>query len=665
MVYVEIAFPLPVPQNYSYRIPEGTAPPSFGSRVEAPLGKRKLTGWVISRGETPPPGVPADKLRDIHRVVDQESLMDEELLGLAQWLTRYTGCSLGEALGAMLPGGRREKELPVLGLDEEISPDEAPQLSREQQEAAEAVIGGLNPQGDSPGPEGKGRFFYLHGITGSGKTEVFIRAAQDILDRGMGVIFLVPEISLTHQTLDTLRRRFSQPLAVLHSGLTPSQRLTEWRRIQRGEARLVVGARSAVFAPVRSLGLIIMDEEHEPSYKSGNTPRYHARQVAMKRAGLRKARLLMGSATPSMEAWYAMETGRLHRLVLSRRLSGGTLPRIEPVSLLGEPAFLSRRLVEEMRRVLEACKQVILFLNRRGFSSFFHCRSCGYVMQCRQCSVSLTYHKQENMMVCHYCGYRVRPVVSCPDCGSVDVGYSSFGTEQIEEEVRRIFPQARTARLDTDSVRKKGVLQKTLQQFRRGEVDILLGTQMVAKGLNFPGVRLVGIVLADTGLSLPDFRAAERTFSLLTQVAGRAGRFDQEGKVLVQTYKPEHPAVALAVQGRQQDFYQWELGNRKDQGFPPFTRLIRLVFRSRRADRAEQSAAEFADFLEDHLDAESELLGPSECALGIIGGNHRWHLLVSSGNFEAARRVVLGAHRAYKTPAGVYVELDVDPLALL
>jgi primosomal protein N' (replication factor Y) len=378
--------------------------------------------------------------------------------------------------------------------------------------------------------------FYLYGITGSGKTEVFLRAAEEMLREGKSVIYLVPEISLTHQTADAIGKRFGKAAATIHSGMSPSARLSEWIRLRNGpggsdglnesggQAAIVVGPRSAVFAPVKNLGLIIIDEEQDGSYKSGNTPRYHARQTAMKRCAAEGAKLLMGSATPSAEAWKLMTEGVIKRLDLTRRLSGGSTPLVSPVSLEKTEGCLSAELREEIRVTARMKRQTILFLNRRGFAYFYHCRSCGYELTCKHCSVSLTWYKSRNRAMCHYCGYSVTPPSACPQCGSLEAGFSGFGTEMIEEEVRKTFPELRVLRIDADTTEKKGSLKKALDLFRAGEIDILLGTQMVAKGLNFPGVRLVGVVLADTGLHLPDFRAAERTFSLVVQVAGRAGR---------------------------------------------------------------------------------------------------------------------------------------------
>jgi primosomal protein N' (replication factor Y) len=509
--------------------------------------------------------------------------------------------------------------------------------------------------------------FYLYGITGSGKTEVFLRAAEFMLRRGRSVIYLVPEISLTHQTAEAIGRRFGQAAATLHSGMSPGARLSEWMRIRRGEIRIVVGPRSAVFAPVQNLGLIIIDEEHDGSYKSGNTPRYHARQAAIRRCSAEGAALVMGSATPSAEAWKLMGDGLIKRLDLSRRLSGGSPPKIYPVSLEHTEGCLTAELKEEIQNTARAGRQTILFLNRRGFAHFYHCPSCGFELTCRRCSVSLTWHKSRGRAVCHYCGYSQTPPRACPQCGSLEAGYRGFGTEMIEEEVRATFPGLRLRRADADTAGKKGLLKETLDAFRAGEIDILLGTQMVAKGLNFPGVRLVGVILADTGLHIPDFRAAERTFSLIVQVAGRAGRYFPDGKVIVQTLRPRDPVItrscALDVPG----FFAAELAQRKILGFPPYSRLIRFTLRSRDLLRAEAAMERLAALAAPLLPKDADALGPAECPIGIIAGNYRRQFILrgaSMGSLHAAAGTLLSQYEKVKD-SRVYLEVDVDPVSLL
>jgi primosomal protein N' (replication factor Y) len=596
-------------------------------------------------------------------------LFDARSVALAQWVADMYLCSVGEALGAMLPGGRREVEPEAV--DDGPLPGGGQVVLSEEQRLAIARIASASSG-----------FFYLFGVTGSGKTEVFLQASREMLRRGRGVIYLVPEISLTHQVVDVFQRFLGEEVAVLHSGLTPSQRLQGWRRLREGTARVAIGARSAVFAPVQRLGLVIIDEEHEASYKSGTTPRYHARQVAMHRASEEGALLVMGSATPSLEAYHAMKTGRVENLRLPERLSGGSMPSVEIRDLRGEKGPISRPLIAEIRRTHAEGRQSILFLNRRGFAHFFHCRSCGFEMKCRRCSVSLTFHKHSNRMVCHYCGYRSPPVEVCPSCGSMDVGYSGFGTERIEEEVQRLFPELQVRRVDTDAVRggDRGLLRRTLADFAAGKIDVLLGTQMVAKGLNFPLVKLVGIIAADTGLQLPDFRAAERTFGLIVQVSGRAGRFHPDGKVVIQTFQPDSETIRLAAAGKLEEFYEKELEARRQLGFPPFTRLGRLVLRSRSSRKAWSAAQGLADSLaglgsqpgqgagQQAQGGEApavEVLGPAECPLATVAGNHRVQLLLRASSLRLLHNRLKGLLQEYVAPSGVYLEVDVDPVSLL
>jgi primosomal protein N' (replication factor Y) len=648
--FLEVACNVPVDRVFTYRAPDAGEVP-VGSRVMVPFGRRSVTGFVVGHRDEPPVGL--DRIKAITRVVNKEPLFDRGYLELADWVRRMYFASLGETLSAMVPGGRRETSLPSLGGDEVAPAAVDLELSDEQSAALHTIFAG------------ESGLYYVHGITGSGKTEVFLQAAERTIAEGRSVIYLVPEIALTHQLADSVAHRFSGAVALLHSRLTPSQRLTEWQRIRRGEAKLVVGARSAVFAPVRELGLVVLDEEHDGSYKSGSSPRYHARQVAMKRVADAKARMVMGSATPSAEAWHLMNERRLTPIKLTRRLSGGAMPTLETVDLRMDAGPISQRLLEALKQTHDEGRQSILFLNRRGFSHFFHCRTCGFEMRCKHCSVGLTYHKGRDLMVCHYCGYRARPVTQCPDCGSFDVGYSGFGTERVEEDLAARFPEWRITRVDTDAVRKKGVLEETIAAFRKGEIDVLLGTQMVAKGLNFPGVKLVGIILADTGLHMPDFRAAERTFGLVVQVAGRAGRFHPDGHVIVQSYAPENQAIRRAIEHDLNGFYTDELAVRSDLAFPPFARLIRLVVRARRADLVHKATDELAIACRSGLSSADEVLGPSECPLSIISGNTRHHIIIRTSRFGETHRELARLLLRVDIPNGAHLEIDVDPVSLL
>ena len=677
MKYLEIILNLPVNQGftYSYIPPENEKAelvPAIGKRAEIMFGNRKTQGFIISISDTVPESCPVEpgKIKPVKRIIDKEPLFGKELIEMAQWISRYYLCTLGEAVFSMIPSGRRETSAGGFSFEEEVAEKKRNALSAEQLQAVQEILNSaVVSTGSTTVNKGSttGLFHYLYGPTGSGKTEVFLSLAEKILELGKGVIYLVPEIGLTGQVVKAVGDRFGNTAAVLHSGLTPSQRLGEWHRIMHKEARVVVGARSAVFAPVPDLGLIIIDEEHDGSYKSGNNPRYHARQVAMHRCTTLGIPLLMGSATPSVEAWYGMQSGTITRHRLTKRLAGGEMPHISCIDLTMHPndGCISQPLEKEINKTLEQKHQVILFLNRRGFTHFFRCNQCGYELVCKNCSVPLTYHKADNKLRCHYCGWSTYPPESCPQCGSLDIGTSGFGTEYIEAETRAKFPNARIMRLDTDVLKSKDELLTSLEDFRQGKYDILLGTQMVAKGLNFPKLQLVGVILADAGLHMPDFRAGERTFSLITQVAGRAGRYFPDGKVIVQTYSPGRGPVLFACQNRIEDFYGTELSEREMLDFPPFSRLLRMVFRSFNKQLAAETAADAAKILMEGAPRGMEIIGPAECPIEKINSSWRYQILLKGSSIiplqQAARKLLFD----YTHNQNVYIEYDVDPVSLL
>ncbi|AGT44825.1 replication restart helicase PriA [Treponema pedis] len=654
--WLQLSFNLPVYQTFTYKNLDGNFESLVGKRAAVKFGSRNLIGCIISESESLPKNIPVseDKIKPINRVVDKEPVFGQAQIELAAWISKFYICSFGEALSAILPSGKREASFENLKIHGSGFEEENFLLSEEQKKAISEISSA-----------DKACFFYLYGLTGSGKTEVFLQAAENVIKKGKSVIYLVPEIGLTYQVITAAVNRFKDSAAVLHSGLTGSERLNQWMRIKRGEALMIVGARSAVFAPAEKIGLIIIDEEHDGSYKSGASPRYHARQTAMYLASKHNCPLVMGSATPSLEAWNMIQTGKIRLLSLTKRLAGGSLPSIQIENLSGSKGSLTARLIEEIRKTKNMGKQTILFLNRRGFSHLFRCRYCGYEMLCKNCSVPMTFHKKEGVMKCHYCGMQAKPPSACPECNSLDIGYAGFGTEFIEEEVRRTFPDCSVVRLDTDTVTKAKDLENAVSDFREGKIDILLGTQMIAKGLNFPKVRLVGIILADTGLQMPDFRAAERSFALITQAAGRAGRYTDDGLVIIQTLKPEHPSIVCAKDHKYKEFYEYELSQRKLLDFPPFKRLIRLVFRSKDLKKSELAAEEASRILKKLLPEGAEVMGPSECVLSLISGNYRQQLLLRSDNFGLIREACEKFVKGYKPLSGIYIEADTDPVSLM
>jgi primosomal protein N' (replication factor Y) len=521
--------------------------------------------------------------------------------------------------------------------------------------------------------------FLLHGVTGSGKTEIYLRAMEEVVRQGKEVLIMVPEISLTPQTIQRFRGR-SDKVAVLHSHLTNAERAGHWRRAARGQVQVIVGARSAIFAPTRRLGLIVIDEEHEGSFKQEATPRYHARDVAVMRARLENIPIILGSATPSLESWHNAQRSHYTLLRLPSRVLDRPLPQVALVDLRQELFGRGRRraispgLERAMRDALRAGGQVMLLLNRRGHSTYVHCPSCGHVESCQFCDLALTYHRQREGMLCHHCGFKSPAPEACPECGQVEIRYQGLGTEKLQAEIEERFSGFVVRRMDSDSMRRPGSHRRVLDAFRQGLIHILLGTQMIAKGLDFPNVTLVGVVNADVGLHIPDFRSAERTFQLLSQVAGRAGRGPQGGKVLVQTFNPDQPCIALAAKHDYESFVEQELAHRRAHNYPPFHRLARLIIRSRKQEAAGAFADRLAVAFETALKsrkvpdltaADVRLLGPAEAPVFRLKGYFRFHFQLQSPSPAGLHQLLRAVLLSTRPPSGVEFTLDVDPLNML
>lgn len=537
------------------------------------------------------------------------------------------------------------------------------ELNAAQKQAVDAIAHAL--------AEGGARRFLLQGVTGSGKTEVYLQAMARLVEEGKGAILLVPEIALTPQTIAYFHSYFGDRVAVLHSRLSLGERYDEWRRIHDGEVAIVIGARSAVFAPVRNLAMIILDEEHETSYKQEESPRYHARDVAWARAQQEGALLVLGSATPAIEVRAAADAGDYVRLELPFRVHARPLPRVEVVDmrdelLAGNRSIFSRLLFEKLDEALKKGEQALLFMNRRGFASFLLCRECGFVPRCEACEVSLTLHMPSTLR-CHYCDFAKSAPDRCPQCGSVYLRPFGGGTQRIEAEVRKVLVNARPVRMDVDTTARKGAHARIIEAFARGEYNVLIGTQMVAKGLHFPGVTVVGVVSADVGLHLPDFRAAERTFQILSQVAGRAGRGKKPGEVVIQTYAADHYAVQAAASHDYEGFYRAELAFRRRAGYPPFTALVRCLWSGEEEEAVIEAAQQASCRLgDDGAAADFEAVGPSPAPISRLKGRFRWHLLLRGERrslLEAARR--LKEEHEARGNAAVRLAVDVDPMGML
>ncbi|HWG44761.1 MAG TPA: primosomal protein N' [Gemmataceae bacterium] len=586
-------------------------------------------------------------------------------------LTRQAKCGPGPVEALVLKGlarrvARRIDQF-VDSTHEEATPAGPLTLSEDQVGAWNTLEPALK--------QGGFHAFLLHGVTGSGKTEIYLRAIEEVMRQGKETLVMVPEISLTPQTIQRFRGRCGE-VAVLHSHLGNAERGGHWRRVAAGHAHVIVGARSAVFAPAKKLGLIVIDEEHENTFKQETTPRYHGRDVAVMRARLENIPIILGSATPSLESWHNAQRGQYTLLTLPQRVLERPMPQVGLIDLRhqpprkGRPSAISDGLEHAMRTALKGGGQVMLLLNRRGFSTHVHCPSCGHVESCRFCDLALTYHKERDIMLCHYCGYEQEPQRNCPLCGQSAVRYHGLGTEKLQVEIEERFPGYVVRRMDSDTMRKPGSHARVLSAFRRGLIHILLGTQMIAKGLDFPNVTLVGVVNADLGLHVPDFRSAERTFQLLSQVAGRTGRGAAGGRVLVQTFTPEHPCIALAATHDYAGFVAAEMAHRRAHNYPPYQRLARIIVRS----RDQQAASAFADQLADAFQrtlqtlaapSEVRMLGPAEAPVFRLKGYYRFHFQLQSPSPGVLHQVLRAVLPAQRTPAGVEFTLDIDPFNML
>jgi primosomal protein N' (replication factor Y) len=678
-------------------------------RVRVPFGGRRVVGVCVrlaSSASLPEPaGAPQEPalfegapvataarraLKDIEKALDREPALTPALLELTRFVAEYYRCSWGEAIQAALPGSVKRRIRKHAAAEREvaarIAPADAPSSTPDLAPATAPSPGAPPPALVlTPGQRDaldqilepiRARTFavtLVHGVTGSGKTEVYLRAIDETLRLGRCAILLVPEISLTPQTVARIRARFGD-VGLLHSLQSDAERARHWERIRRGEVRVVVGPRSAVFAPVPNLGLIVVDEEHDASFKQDSVPRYHARDVAIVRARAEQAVAILGSATPSIESHVNAREGRYRGVYLPDRATRARLPDVEVVDLREEVKavkgfpFISRRLEQVLKPALERGEQAILFLNRRGFSTFLQCKRCRHVLTCRECDVALTFHKANRLAVCHYCEAERPPPSECPKCLAPEVHYFGFGTERIEEEVARRFPGVRVQRVDSDAIEDAATLERVLEAFGRGEVQVLIGTQMVSKGLDFARVTVVGIISADTALNLPDFRSSERTFQLIAQVTGRAGRADLGGISIVQTFCPEHAAIRAARSHDSLGFLEHEIAHRRKLGYPPFARLARIVVSGPDESETARAAETIAGAMRAAPDtAEPEpaaILGPAPAPLSVLRGRYRFMILLKARN-RSSLKPMLEAAETCRLPTKVRMAIDVDPASML
>ena len=646
MNYATIAFPSS-PQAFTFAVHFSCA---AGDLVAAPLRNKTVHGIVIALSTSEPPFV----TKPLIELVRAGVLADWQIQ-LAIWLAEHYKGHLGKALRLFAPERVwQDKPLKNKRKDVELCPiaRQEVELNAAQQTATDAISNAK-----------KGAEFLLHGITGSGKTEVYLRAIAKVIAAGKQAILLVPEIALTPQLVGYFAAAVEkEKIAVLHSHLADGARLAAWERIKSSEAQLVIGSRSALFAPAVNLDLIILDEEHEWTYKNDQSPRYHARTAAMKMAELTGARLVLGSATPSVETFAAAESGEIIKLELPARATAGVLPSVQIVDLRQELkkqnySPFSELLTEKIHDRLAKKEQIVLLLNKRGYSSSLVCRDCGESVHCPHCALPATLHHlgSKEYLQCHLCGHRGMPPTACGHCGSLRIKALGAGTQQIESELKKLFARAKVLRADLDTTSRVGSHQQIFDEFKSGRADILLGTQMVAKGLDVPNVTLVGVLLADVGLHLPDFRAGEKTFGLLTQVAGRAGRAEKKGEVIIQTYSPDHPAIRAAAKQDYAEFYAAEIKERKDLGYPPFARIVKFAF----VDPSEKTASKAAQTFSVELKKISSEQDSVLCAPALIAKIHNkyhWHVVWRGQDPEEVLREMT-------IPDGCRV--DVDPMQIV
>jgi primosomal protein N' (replication factor Y) len=734
---VSVAVPVPFLDLLTYQVPDGVALPPRGARVAVPLGKRVVTGIVINPAATLDAGQTSpDKIKHILEVLDDYAFLPGPVVDLALWVSEYYACGAGDALAAAVPSTQAHKTIRIATLTAQ-GHDEQIVLRGRQKEAVHMLRGSphgmsvpaLNERGISAdvlqrlaakglivlhhqrierdpfasgvasstviasagrvltdeqaralqalataASTGEFSVFLLQGVTGSGKTEVYLRLADLVLRRGKSVLVLVPEIALTPAVASAFRDAFGDRVAVQHSGLSDGERSDQWYRIRRGDVSVVVGTRSAVFAPLEQLGLIIVDEEHDTSFKQEETPRYNGRDVAIVRGRNERALVVLGSATPSLESSQNAASARYTRLVMEKRVQDRPLASVSVVDMRQEYAehgpdvILSGRLKNAIAKRLEAGQQSLILLNRRGLATAVFCRQCGGTIECPNCSVSLIVHtegRDRHRARCHYCNYGTLVPKACPACKGPYLERRGFGTEKVAQEISALWPAARVARLDRDTVRRKGAAADILRSMAAGSIDVLVGTQMIAKGHDFPRVTLVGVVSADVGLGLADFRAAERTFQLLTQVAGRAGRGAEPGEAIVQTIYPHHYSIEHACQQDYSAFFAKEIGYRQAMHYPPLTAMVNIVVKGSDARAALTDAATFAQHLRNNASVgRFTVLGPAPAPMAKLRGEYRAQLFLKGSHRPSMREAVLAALAA-EPEMRRRVSVDIDPVSIL
>ncbi len=658
-MHANILFPLNA-EAFTYIVPEELRPEiKIGSRVNAPFKKSYKVGIVqsINTG-TQKSALKKIKLRSIKSLLDDKPLVPEKLLKLISWTSQYYMSTSGLALKNAVPSafftGKKAGKSRIT-YDDDIKASKTIKLTSEQQDALEEI--NKNDEGA----------FLLHGVTGSGKTEVYINAIK-ALPAGKEAIVLVPEIAITSQMVNRFRSIFGDAVVFYHSGLSLGERLTQWRRMRDGEVRVVIGVRSAVFAPFTNIGLMVIDEEQEPSYKQFEGLRYSARDVALARSKLEGMKIVLGSATPSMEAFYAAQNGTFKYLEIKNRVEKRTMPAVDIIDMTKaekQTFSFSTKLLDALKETIEKKQQSLIMLNRRGYSPFLICTDCGHTYKCPACSITLIYHKDTNTLNCHYCNSYLDLQDNCPECKGTGVKHLGSGTQRVEEDIRLLLPDLAIKRMDRDTTQKKLSHYRIIKEMEDKKLDVLLGTQMVAKGHDFPDVTLSAVISADIALNMPDFRSGERAFQLFTQLAGRSGRGEVSGKAMIQTYEPDHYVFKYVKDHDYKAFYNNEIELRKELSYPPFSKLIRIVFSFRTKDSGNKIIKSIANRVKKIDHKGVEVLGPAPTPIEKIRNLWRWHLILKGKNSKILRQSATVIIAKVKDLKEVKIDVDVDPINLL
>jgi primosomal protein N' (replication factor Y) len=676
MRYAHVAIPRPLLKSLTYGIPQEMQRMVMpGHRVLIPFHRQQAVGYVISVHAQAPANLDLKKVKEIKEVLDDRPVFSKIMLEFLCWMSGYYCAPIGEVCRSALPSRLSRPHAPRLMRplvpDETLLPARQPKtvkLTEHQRRAFDVIM--KNVEQSKPRP------VLLYGITGSGKTEVYLRVFEEIKKLGGEGILLVPEISLTPQLVNQFCDRFGSSVALYHSQLTDAQRLDQWQQIRSGKVCAVIGTRSALFAPFQKLRVIIVDEEHDSSYKQEEGFLYHARDAAVMRARLEGASVILGSATPSIESFANAQSGKYIYCNLPERATGALLPHVEIVDMREnrpqKGSALSASLINAIEETLTKKEQILLLLNRRGFANFLLCQSCGHVFRCPNCAIALTQHKKPLRLLCHYCNFGTKPPDMCPNCSGIDLSSMGGGTQKLEDELATLFPKAVITRLDRDTSSKASMRRTFFKKMQQGEIDILVGTQMIAKGHDFPNVTLVGVVDADVALHLPDFRAFERTFQILTQVAGRAGRAAKAGRVIIQTYQPDHPSIIHAKDHDYASFFEKESEYRQALKYPPYSRIINVKLSGNSEKEVSHTAyavhqAMKKGCLVGQLEKDIHILGPAPAPLSKIRGKYRWQLLLKA---PTARQLALLLSTAGPlindaVPSGCRIAIDVDPVSML